>query len=133
MLAFLDTNIVIYLVEKPAPLGLPAAERVGQLVEAEGRVVASELVRMEARVGPLLRSDHGLLARFDAFFENPDVHVVEITRAVCDRAADIRARHRFGSLDALHLAAAIEAGRVVFLTNDARLQGFEGLRVEVLG
>ena len=32
-----------------------------------------------------------------------------------------------------HLTAAIEADCEVFLTNDARLQGFEGLRVEVLG
>jgi hypothetical protein len=35
-------------------------------------------------------------------------NVVAITAAVCNRAARIRATHNFKSMDALHLAAAVE-------------------------
>jgi predicted nucleic acid-binding protein len=58
--------------------------------------------------------------------------VVPITPAVCDRAALIRATHHFKPMDSLQLAAAVEHGANVFLTNDARLSSFTGLTVEVL-
>jgi predicted nucleic acid-binding protein len=58
--------------------------------------------------------------------------VVAITAAVCDRAAVIRAAFGFRPMDALHLAAAVEHGAKVFLTNDTRLNTFTGLPVEVL-
>jgi predicted nucleic acid-binding protein len=55
-----------------------------------------------------------------------------LTTAVVDRATVIRGRYRFKTPDALHLAAAIEAGCQTFLTNDARLGGFPDLTVEAL-
>ncbi len=36
------------------------------------------------------------------------------------------------TIDALHLAAAVESGCGAFLTNDARLGGFRDLVVEIL-
>lgn len=40
--------------------------------------------------------------------------------------------YHFKIPDAIHLAAALEAGCQVFLTNDARLRSFRGLDVEAL-
>jgi predicted nucleic acid-binding protein len=51
---------------------------------------------------------------------------------VCERAARIRATHRFQSPDALHLAVAVENNCGLFLTNDIRLQHFPDLAVEIL-
>jgi len=65
-------------------------------------------------------------------FQDRDVQVTAITRIACDRAAQIRAVHRYRSLDALHLATAIEAGCGLFLTNDQRLSNFPDIPVEVL-
>ena len=59
------------------------------------------------------------------------------------RASAIRSGHnypaisptppkRYGLADALHLAAAIESGCDVFLTNDDQLSGFPDIAVEVL-
>ncbi len=133
MLVYLDTNIVIYLVERPADLGPAASARVAELRSGGHTLVVSHLVRMEARVGPLRRADHVALAHFDAFFEGSEVEVLDLMGSTFDRAAETRARIGYTTPDALHLAAAVEAGCEVFLTNDARLQGFPGLRVEVLG
>ena len=55
-----------------------------------------------------------------------------ITPVVWDRAARIRALHNFKPLDALHLAAAVEHGCGLFLTNDAPLTRFPDILVELL-
>jgi len=72
------------------------------------------------------------LGQFDSFFASAEVQVVALSQAVCERAALIRANHRFRPLDSLHLAAAVEFGCDRFLTNDARLSGFTDLVVEML-
>ena len=132
MLIYLDTNIVIYLVERSADLSDSAWERLGRLKANGDTLVVSHLVRMEARVGPLARGDAQTVDEYDAFFTDPEVQVVELTRGEFDLATGIRARHRLGTLDALHLAAAVGAGCDVFLTNDSDLARFPDIQVEVL-
>jgi predicted nucleic acid-binding protein len=129
---FLDTNIVIYLVEQPPDFGPRTAARINAARAAGERLIVSDLVRMECRVHPLTTGDMTTLAAYDAFFASSDVDVVAITAAVCDRATEIRARHRLHTVDPLHMAAAIEAGCTLFLTNDSRLSGFPDLPTEVL-
>jgi len=58
--------------------------------------------------------------------------VVALTRPVCIRAAAIRARRRYETPDALHLAAAIEANCDAFVTGDRRLSGFPDIEVAVI-
>jgi predicted nucleic acid-binding protein len=111
MILFLDTNIVIYALESHATWGAPAQTRIATAQAA----------------GDTIRE-----AQYHAFFARSDVQVVAITAAVCDRAARIRAKHNFKSMDALQLAAAVEHGANVFLTADARLGSFTDLTVEVL-
>ena len=72
------------------------------------------------------------LADYVAFFNDPALRVFSLTAAVCERAAHIRAIDKFKPLDALHLAAAVENGCGLFLTNDAQLRRFPGITVEVL-
>ena len=83
---------------------------------------------MECRIGPLKSGNTVRLNEFDAFFASPDVHVFPATPAVCDRASKIRTAYGFKPLDALHLAAAVENGCGLFLTNDTRLNRFTGVR-----
>jgi predicted nucleic acid-binding protein len=92
----------------------------------------SDLTRLECRVKPLKLGATVTLADFDAFFTRPDVRLVPISTAVFDRATVIRATHNFKLGDALHLAAAAEAGCDRFLTNDTRLSAFSDIPVEVL-
>ncbi|QEH38351.1 PIN domain protein [Aquisphaera giovannonii] len=131
-MVFLGTCPVIYLIEQPAILGPVAKGRVAGLL-GRGEVLAvSDLVRMECLVGPLKRDDAVLLAGYRLFFESPDVRVLPISPAVCDRAAEIRARHGIRPLDSLHLAAAVEHGCSLFLSNDAQLKRFPDVVVEIL-
>lgn len=78
------------------------------------------------------RGDVVALAEMEAFLTGSDVVRVPMTTAVYERACRIRALHRFKLADALHLAAAIEGGGGVFLTNDYRLSSFSDIAIEVL-
>jgi predicted nucleic acid-binding protein len=118
-------------VEQPPVWGLKAAARIAAF-KAGDQAAVSDLVRMECRVGPLKSSDSFLLNNFAAFFAAPDLQVFPITAAVCDRASAIRATYGFRPLDSLHLATAVENQCGLFLTNDARLNRFVGLPLEVL-
>jgi predicted nucleic acid-binding protein len=79
-----------------------------------------------------MNRDAARLSLYDAFFARPDVRMLPITPAAFDRAAVIRAAHRFKLGDSLHLAAAVEAGCDRFLTNDSRLLAFRDITVEAL-
>jgi predicted nucleic acid-binding protein len=132
VIVFLDTNIVIYLIENPPGFGARANAYVATLRAAGHTFAVSDLVRMECRVDAVRRSDTALLAQFDAFFTLADVRVLPLTALVCDRATLIRANHNFKTPDALQLAAAIVHGCDRFLTNDARLRACTDIIVEEL-
>ncbi len=129
MLVYLDSNIVIYLIEQPAAWGPRASLHVAGLLANGNQIAVSDLTRLECRIHPLAANDTITLAQYDAFFASPDVHIVPLSAAVYDRAALIRARHGFKLGDAIHLAAAVESGCPILLTNDTRLSRFFDLAV----
>lgn len=92
-------------------------------MEAAGtaQYCVSDLVRMECRTGALIAGDARLLDRYERFFRS--VSALPMTPAVFDRAAELRAKHRLKTPDALHLATAIDHGCAELWTNDARLSG----------
>jgi predicted nucleic acid-binding protein len=132
MIISLDTNIVIYAVEQHPAFGPQVRTRLAGHQASGDSLMICDLTRMECLVGPLRYGNLALEAQFRTFFSSAGVQVSPVTAAVCDRAAAIRAATRFKPLDALLLAAAIEHGAGVFLTNDARLNAFTGLNVQVL-
>jgi predicted nucleic acid-binding protein len=129
MRVYLDAAPVIYLVEQVKPFATAVTAKVG----AAGTVlVASDLTRMECLVRPLRAGDTRLAQDYEDFFAAQIGEMVLFATAVFRRAASIRARENFKTPDALHLAAAVEAGCDSFLTNDAQLARFTGIAVEVI-
>src|SRR5207249_6254210 len=81
------------------------------------------------------------LSDFFRFFHEPSQRTLSLTPAMYVRASAIRGGHRYpaippaqpkryGLADALHLAAALESGCDVFLTNDSQLAAFPDITVE---
>lgn len=132
MLIYPDSNIVIYLIEQPVSFGTRASARIAAAAAAGDRIVVSDLTRLECRANAVASGDQDTLAQYDAFFSQAVERIMPLTTAVCDRATIIRGQHRFKTPDALHLAAAVEAGCQLFLTNDTRLSGFADIAVETL-
>ncbi|MCS6949918.1 MAG: PIN domain-containing protein [bacterium] len=122
---YLDSAPVIYLVEQVSPF----YTRLQSLLDGSDLLVLSDLTRLECRVLPMRRGDTQLLADYDSFFTTRVSEVVPLEAAVIDRATEIRAYYSFGVADSIHLAAAMAARCDLFLTNDVRLAGFEGIQV----
>ena len=125
----LDANPVIYTIERMEPY----AAIVDARLAAVGIVrVASDLTRLECRVKPIQVGHAALLRDFDEYFADNVSEIVPLSRAVMDRATEIRAQFGFKTPDAIHLAAASVAKCDVFLTNDHRLDRFTELAIEII-
>jgi predicted nucleic acid-binding protein len=118
--SYWDTCVLIYRLQSVEPWRTRIANALAQT--GEPRLAVSELSRMECRIKPLREGDTSALARFDRFFTSPMITIVPLGRTVFDLATELRARHRIKTPDALHLAAALEAGCSEFWTNDRRLE-----------
>jgi predicted nucleic acid-binding protein len=132
--AGLDANVVNYFVEQHPVWGSKIIARLAALRVAGDALAVCDLARTECLAKPLANGDIAVLADYQAFFSDPDVQMLAITPAVCERAARIRAATAFRLKvpDCLHLAAAIEHGCGLFLTNDAQLAQCRDITVEIL-
>jgi len=111
---YLDSCMVIGLIEGDAiQQKLLKARLKGQ------QIYSSELVRLESRLLAIRENNTAYLLEFDRFFALCEM--VDLNRAVFDRATKLRAEQNLKTPDALHLAAAIESGCGEFWTNDKRL------------
>jgi predicted nucleic acid-binding protein len=132
MRIYCDSVILIYYFEGQPSFKARARARLAALAAAGDVIVVSDLSRLECRSMPLGAGDVTLVADYDRFFAGSNVESVPISTAVFDRATLLRAAHRFKTVDALHLAAAIEGGCDRFLTNDVKLKACTDIPVELL-
>lgn len=134
MIVCLDANCLISLIEQVAGWEAKVVARLAALRAAGDEIAVSDLTRTECLAGPLASGDLPVLTGYATFFNNPTIHCLPLTAAVCERAARIRAASRFTLKvpDCLHLAAAAEHGCGLFLTNDAQLTRCTDIVVEVL-
>ncbi|HEY7312058.1 MAG TPA: PIN domain-containing protein [Gemmataceae bacterium] len=132
MRIYCDSAILIYYFEGVPSFKARATSRMAVLWAAGDIMAISDLVRLECRMQPIRLGNASQLADYDNLFSQPNVLRIPITTAVFDRATVIRAKHNFKLADALHLAAAVEAGCDRFLTNDGRLSAFTDIAVELL-
>lgn len=131
MIVYPDTCIVIYLIERREPW----AARIGARLLPPGpvpRLAFSDLTRLECRVGPMREQRTELLREFDDFFSTYGFLRVSLDTAAFDLATQLRAAHGLKTPDALHLAAAINAGCDEFWTNDDLLAKAAGSRIAIV-
>jgi predicted nucleic acid-binding protein len=116
-LIYLDTCLVIYLVEKRSKWGASVA--VALASRQETKFAISPLVKLECLVGPLADNDDALQNVYRDTF--PDFELLDMPEPVYLRAAAIRASSRLKTSDALHLACAQHHRCDELWTNDGRL------------
>jgi predicted nucleic acid-binding protein len=132
VLIYRDSVVLIYFLDASDAFHQKAAARLTALGSAGDELAVSDLTRLECRVKPLQTADAKRLAVFDGFFALPDVRKAPLTAGVYDRAALLRARFAFKTIDAIHLAASVESGCDRFLTQDHRLTRCTDITVELL-
>jgi predicted nucleic acid-binding protein len=129
---YLDTDSIIYSVEKVPkywPLLQPLWAGAGG---ARYELVSSELALLETLVGPLKASDLVLEAAYESLLLSTEMRLIPITLSLLRRAAHLRASHNLRTPDAIHAATALEAGCALFVTNDRVFARMPQLNVTVL-
>ncbi|MDI3339931.1 MAG: type II toxin-antitoxin system VapC family toxin [Sphaerobacter sp.] len=119
----LDTPIFIYHIEGASRYAEPAATILDGVTDSAFEGVASVLTLMELTVKPLRMGQLDIADEYDVLTSNyPHLSVIEINHRAARHAAQLRARYRLRPADALQIAAAIDDGADVFLTNDRDLR-----------
>ncbi len=129
---YLDSSVIIYAIEGEPGLRQAALAHLRRAAADAVPCHTSLVSRLECRVRPLRWRDSVTLAHFEGFFARPPLTLLDVSPAVLDRAAELRAESGFKTADAIHLASAELAGNDVFLTGDARLARFQAVRVEIV-
>lgn len=129
----LDTSVWIYHFEGSTAYG-QAADSVLEAI-AHGRIgaVASELVLLELLVAPLKKKAQDVADEIElTLLHFPHLQLTPVTRTVLVRAAEIRARYGMRTPDAIMLAAAIESGATLAVTNDSAWRKMDEIEVLLL-
>lgn len=116
MLLYMDTCMVIYLVEEH-PVYCPRVE--AALARTQANLCFSPLVELESLVLPVKQNNSLLLDKYHRFFALNNR--LEMPREIFLKAAQLRAEYALKTPDALHLATALHHGCNLFWTNDDRL------------
>ena len=129
----IDTNLFIYLVEKN-PNYAEAAKYVFERVERGLlHAVTSSLVIEELLVKPFEVGDFILAKRYKTLISAfPNLTLREIDHAVLEKSAEIRAKYKIRTPDAIFIATALLEKADIFITNDARLKSIKDIEVVIL-
>jgi predicted nucleic acid-binding protein len=129
---YLDANPIIYSVEKHPAFG-PLLQPLWQAAQAKSiEVVSSDLVLMEALVGPLKSGDTSLEKAYEQALLGTDIRLLPITQSILREAARLRATTKLKTPDAIHAATGSDAGCAMFITNDAGFRGVVSLPLVIL-
>jgi predicted nucleic acid-binding protein len=96
-------------------------------------IVSSDLVLMEVLVGPLKSGNTALVLAYEQLFQQAQTRLLPITHVILREAPRLRTTTKLKTPDALHAATAMNAGCVLFVTNDAAFRSVVGLSLVVLG
>jgi len=131
---FIDTAPIIYYIEAHPQFGPLAKEVVGAFQAGNLNAYTSVITLVEVLPKPIERGDEKLARRFAEFLKHGrNLTMIEISEATAEAAGKLRGHYSFlKTVDAIQLAAAVEVGAGAFLTNDAKLQQFDELKVIIL-
>jgi predicted nucleic acid-binding protein len=129
----LDSAIFIYQFEDHPRYKALCAE-VFDLMEAGIiQAVTSTVTLIEVLVQPLSKGKQELYSRYEQYLRfGPSLTLRSLDPNLALRAAQLRAHYQIRTPDAVQLAAAIEFGARLFLTNDERLRKVAEIEIVVL-
>ncbi|MGH7171240.1 MAG: type II toxin-antitoxin system VapC family toxin [Gemmataceae bacterium] len=130
---YVDTNAVIYRVERIEPYLTASAPLWDALDAGLASVLTSELTLLEVLVKPLRDGNSTLASLYrTVLLGTAGLTCVPITRSILESAAQLRAGHHLKTPDAIHAATALAHGSSLFVSNDTGFRRVPGLPVAVL-
>ncbi len=132
LVAFDNAPLIYYLEEHPRYTGL-SDELFDAIRENRALGLTSVLTLLEVLVLPLRAGRSGLASDYRRVLsQTKGITLFPVDRAVCERAAQMRADHHWlRTPDALQVATAVEHGAHVIVTNDNRWKRLNEIQVIV--
>lgn len=130
---YLETAPLIYYVEEN-PAYVTKMDAIVDAVE-QGSIdaVTSVITLAEVLTQPMKQGNVKLEQEYrDVLLSSAGFRLLPITASIAELAARLRARHNLRTPDALHVAAAIDAGCQAFLTNDKDIRRVTEMAILVL-
>ena len=93
MKLLLDVCGIIYLIESHQQQGQNTRLLITQALQNKTQLVVSRLSFLECRVLPLKEKNDSLLERYNQFFCEPGLQIIELTADAINKATDLRARY----------------------------------------
>ena len=129
----LDTAPIIYLIEANPRYDALVTEIFSQIAAGLLKGITSTITLTEVLAQPLQHGNVALQQEYrDLLLQSEHLHLIAIDAPIAELAADLRARYRLRTPDALQIAAAINQGCEAFLTNDTGLRRVTELPILVL-
>ena len=126
---FLDTTPLIYFLDNDVNFGEKTKMILEEAISGGKELVTSAITCMEYMVCPYRMGNQDKIDAFFEFTEDCGIPIKAIDVGIAREAAAIRAEYKdFKAMDSLQLAAAIQSGCDLFLTNDNQLRQFKQLR-----
>jgi len=131
---FIDTAPIIYYIEANPQFGPLAKEVFDSLLSGRISAYSSVLTLTEVLPKPIESGDAKLARKFSEFLEHGrNLNLVEITASIAKQAGVLRGSYpALRSLDAVQIAAALDVGADIFITNDKQLTRIKEIKVLVL-
>jgi len=131
---FLDTAPVIYFIEAHHQFG-PLVKQVVELMN-ENRIQAftSVLTLSEVLPKPVETGNDELVEKFKTYLKSgSNLTLLPIGEAIGETAGVLRGKYPYlKTVDAVQIAAALDAEADAFLTNDKKLSGIKEIKIIVL-
>ena len=92
-------------------------------------VVTSTITLLEVLVHPLRSNNKKLATEYQDILLNSKLMTLEVSSAIAEQAAELRAAHKIRTPDAIQISAALNAGATHFFTNDIKLPEIPSIKI----
>jgi predicted nucleic acid-binding protein len=129
---YVDSCIIIYTVEKIPEYSQLLQPIWQKLAQDEIEIITSELTFMECLVLPLKLNNNRLIMAYQNILSTTKIKLQPISLPILRDGANLRAKSKIKTADAIHIATALSLNCDLFLTNDLGLKNIPNLSTIVL-
>ena len=133
-IVFLDTAPLIYFIEGHSAYQPTLVSLFDFNDKGSFSFVTSSVTLLEVLVKPLREGQIAIAKQYrDILTMAPGIELFDVTSAIAEQAAELRAKYNLRTPDAIQLATSVELGAAYFLTNDNRLKAVSETTVVAIG
>jgi len=130
---FFDTAPFIYFFERHPEHYQPLEALFSQLYETGAQAITSVITYIELTTYPARLGESRLVKKYRDYLTNSEnLSLFPLNMDIADHVANLRAKHRFKTPDAIQLGTAFACGADYVVTNDKAWQRFKEVKVVLL-